>query len=60
MIPNPQGERVEGYLLTANALNDKWAMLDAFEGEEYERVTVPVATRNVVETEAFVYALKAL
>ncbi len=57
LVIDAAGTAIEGYVLSAENLGDKWAELDAFEGEEYERVVTVARLRNGDEIETFVYAL---
>jgi gamma-glutamylcyclotransferase (GGCT)/AIG2-like uncharacterized protein YtfP len=58
IVPSPDGEVVNGYVLSSPVLTGHWAKLDAFEGEGYERVPVTVTVNERHEVDAFVYALK--
>ncbi len=49
---------VQGYVLSSAALENEWARLDAFEGEQYERVAVPVELEDGEVVQAFVYQLR--
>ena len=51
------GEEIEGFLLTADALSSFWHELDTFEGLEYRRVVVPVTLENNTVVDAYIYAL---
>jgi len=39
-------------------LDDHWAELDAFEGEEYKRVSTRVTTKDKLAVDAFIYVLR--
>jgi gamma-glutamylcyclotransferase (GGCT)/AIG2-like uncharacterized protein YtfP len=56
--PDPDGPEVEVQVLISPDLPANWARLDAFEGEEYERVAVTVETDRG-PLAAQIYALKA-
>ena len=58
LVIDAGGTAVEGYVLIAESLGDKWAELDALEGAEYERVVAVARLQNGDEIEAFVYALR--
>lgn len=57
LTPDPFGPEVHVELFTSDDLPAHWARLDAFEGEEYERVTIEVDLGTVSVT-AQIYALK--
>ena len=59
IVPSPKGDDVEGFVFSASTLDAHWAMLDAFEGEGYERVEVSVRLAGGKEVYAFVYALRS-
>ncbi|MEL7285024.1 MAG: gamma-glutamylcyclotransferase family protein [Pseudomonadota bacterium] len=52
-----EAPRVDVFLLESEDLPEHWSRLDAFEGAEYERVTVEVQTDEGV-LEASIYALR--
>lgn len=58
IIPDPAGEKVEGYLFHSENLPQHWMDLDDFEGEGYERVVVEVELVSGKKEKAFIYALK--
>lgn len=53
-----QGESVKGFLFYSTQLHDHWAVLDEFEGNEYERVVAIAALSDGSQVETFVYVLK--
>lgn len=55
--PDPEGDEVEVFLFESRDLPAHWAALDAFEGDEYERVVVEVRCADRVLL-ANVYAAK--
>ena len=55
--PDPQAPEVAVEVFASEDLADHWARLDAFEGDEYERVPVSVAHGDEV-VDAQIYALK--
>ncbi|KEA53725.1 MULTISPECIES: gamma-glutamylcyclotransferase family protein [Mangrovibacter] len=59
LVLSSQGEMVDGYLFSSPGLDENWAMLDDFEGTDYQRVTVEVTTQQGQKICAFVYSLKA-
>lgn len=56
LVLDPAGDEVAVDVLTSEDLPDHWARLDAFEGDEYERVLTEVATAEG-DLEAFIYVL---
>ncbi len=58
IIPSEEGDNVEGFVFSSEHLMDQWSMLDDFEGEGYERVSVTIKVNGTDDVEAFVYALK--
>ena len=52
------GQPVEGYMFISENLVQHWSELDAFEGEEYQRLPVTVYLGNGEQLESVVYALK--
>ena len=52
------GEIVEGYVLTSASLDTFWGELDAFEGEQYERVMTSCTLDTGERLAAFTYALR--
>ena len=59
IIPKPGGPRVPVWVLESVELADAWDRLDAFEGDEYERVKVPVFLDDGKTIRAHLYALRA-
>jgi len=57
-VPDEAGEEVHGLVFSSDALAAHWARLDAFEGEGYARVLVPVTLRHGGEVvQACVYRI---
>lgn len=56
LIPDPDGARIDVFVVESSALLDHWQRLDAFEGSGYRRVAVDVFTREGVLT-ASIYVL---
>ncbi|MBY6210223.1 gamma-glutamylcyclotransferase [Microbulbifer agarilyticus] len=54
------GEEVQGFLLSSAELSAYWAMLDEFEGSEYERIEITVKTENGEIVTASIYSLRQL
>lgn len=57
LIPDTQGQLIEGYLFSSTELERCWPTLDRFEGEDYVRIVIPVETGSGASLDAFVYAL---
>ena len=57
IVPDPAGNAVAGFLLSADTLEAHWARLDEFEGAGYRRVCVDVQTEGGSSVTAHVYAL---
>lgn len=55
--PRPMGPEVMVQLFTSEDLPDHWDRLDAFEGDEYERVPIDVDL-GTYRVQAHIYALK--
>ena len=49
---------VSGFLFISEHLDDHWARLDGFEGEEYERVVVAAKRANGQDVDAHIYVHK--
>jgi gamma-glutamylcyclotransferase (GGCT)/AIG2-like uncharacterized protein YtfP len=58
IVPSPDGEAVEGFVLSSPSLDQHWDMLDAFEGDGYQRVRASVRVTGGRDLDAFVYALR--
>lgn len=58
LVIDDAGGRVDGFLFTSESLEEHWPRLDAFEGEEYERVPVSARLLGGQSVEAQVYSLK--
>lgn len=59
LVLDGDGEKIAGYLFKSDSLPENWSMLDAFEGDEYERVSVEVTVPSSGAEIAQVYVLKA-
>ena len=57
IVPDEDGDEVDGHLLSSDHLAEYWAMLDEFEGSGYRREKVSVKIESGEWVEAFVYAL---
>ena len=58
MRPRAGGPRIDACLFESAELPKHWARLDTFEGEGYERVTIPVFRENGAPTVGFIYAAR--
>ena len=58
LIPDEAGDEISGYLFCSRGLESAWPELDAFEGEDYRRVSVSVSLAEGRVVEAYVYALR--
>lgn len=58
IVVDPSAARVQGFMLTSDALTSEWERLDDFEGSEYERVVAQVELVVGGVVAAFIYQLK--
>ncbi len=58
MRPRAGGPRIDAYLFESAELPRHWAMLDAFEGDSYQRVEIVVFREDGTSTVGFVYAAR--
>ena len=59
LVVDDGGEEVRGLVFTSPDLEESWASLDDFEGEDYERVLATVTLSGGERVRAHVYALRA-
>lgn len=52
------GVDVHGHVFCSSNLNSKWAYLDKFEGEEYERIVTSATLLSGEQVRAHVYVLR--
>ena len=52
------GGKVHGFIFSSEELSEHWARLDAFEGDEYERIVTTAELEDGSVVEAYIYALK--
>ena len=52
------GGRIDGFLFSSENIRDHWGMLDAFEGDAYQRVLTQVQLTTGASVEAYIYTLK--
>jgi len=57
LILDETGDEIKGYIFCSDKLDHHWDDLDAFEGEEYERVLITVKTKENQAVEAYIYIL---
>ncbi len=57
IVLDEAGDEVQGYIFCSDKLDDHWADLDAFEGEEYKRILIQVKTKDNQTVEAYIYML---
>lgn len=58
IVPDPDAMEVSGFVFSSPNLTDHWADLDAFEGDEYQRVKALVTLADGENAETWVYALR--
>ena len=58
IVPSADGDEVEGFVFSSGHLEAHWPMLDAFEGDSYQRISVTIRVNGTHDVEAYVYALK--
>lgn len=59
VIPHADGDLVKGFIFRSKELAQHWQRLDEFEGEHYQRVSVPVEDEHGEQSIAYVYALNS-
>ena len=58
LAPAANGDAIRGFVFSSPRLADCWPTLDAFEGEQYERVLIEARLDDGATVDAFVYALR--
>jgi gamma-glutamylcyclotransferase (GGCT)/AIG2-like uncharacterized protein YtfP len=58
LVPAADGAAVRGFVFSSPRLADFWTTLDAFEGEQYERVFIEAHLDDGSTVAAFAYALR--
>ncbi len=58
MVVDDAGEEIPGFVFSSENLANNWALIDDFEGSDYERVDVRAGFPNGDGLDVFVYALK--
>lgn len=56
---DPQADPVEGFVFTSDRIAEHWNDLDAFEGQDYQRVIARADLVNNESVETFVYVLRS-
>ncbi|MGD1906205.1 MAG: gamma-glutamylcyclotransferase [Leptolyngbyaceae cyanobacterium] len=59
LVLDESGEDVQGHIFSSADLSAKWAELDAFEGEDYDRVLTSMTLRSGAQVQAYIYVLRA-
>lgn len=59
IVLDERGDEIRGHIFCSDKLDGHWGELDAFEGEEYERVLVNVQTKEKTAVVAYIYILRA-
>jgi gamma-glutamylcyclotransferase (GGCT)/AIG2-like uncharacterized protein YtfP len=58
LVIDEGGIDVQGHVFSSSNLTSKWACLDEFEGDEYERVVTSVTLLSGAHVRAHVYVLR--
>ena len=58
LVLDASADPVPGQVLTSEHLEPLWSRLDAFEGDEYERVLASITLANETLVQAYVYCLR--
>ena len=58
LAPAANGDAIRGFVFSSLHLADFWPTLDAFEGEQYERVLIEARLDDGSKVDAFVYVLR--
>jgi gamma-glutamylcyclotransferase (GGCT)/AIG2-like uncharacterized protein YtfP len=58
IVLNDKGDDIIGYIFCSDKLGQHWDELDAFEGEEYQRILTTVKTKEKMAVEAYIYILR--
>ncbi len=58
LVIDESGNDVHGHVFASSNLSAKWAYLDEFEGEEYERIVASVTLLSGEQVQAHVYVLR--
>lgn len=60
LVPDADGDVVQGLVFASDALAAHWPRIDAFEGDGYARVVVVAQLEDGSQVDAFVYALNSV
>lgn len=58
MVVEDDGEPVAGHVFVSDALAEHWERLDAFEGQDFERVLTRARLEDGTTVDAFIYVLR--
>ena len=58
IVLNDRGDEINGYIFCSEMLGQHWDELDAFEGEEYQRILTTVKAKDNMAVEAYIYILR--
>ena len=59
IVLDDSANQVQGFIFNSEYLDSNWKLLDDFEGEEYERVSVQVTLNSGERVDSFIYVLKS-
>lgn len=57
LVLSDQGQQIQGHIFTSNHLSDHWPVLDAFEGDDYQRTLTIAQIDNGTQVSVYVYTL---
>ncbi|MEE9380783.1 MAG: gamma-glutamylcyclotransferase [Hyphomonadaceae bacterium] len=46
LVPDPEGDKIQGHVLVSEDLAEHWPRLDAFEGQDYRRILIQARLEN--------------
>ena len=59
IVLDDTGDEINGFIFSSDNLDNHWEDLDAFEGNDYERVRVSVKTESSNKVDAYIYRLRS-
>ncbi len=59
LVLDESGDEVQGHIFASANLSAKWAELDEFEGNDYERVLTSVTLQSGAQMQTYIYVLRA-